>query len=386
MRSRKPRDASSSRADPLSRFNLPRKPRLGRTWGLPARSVDIGGLQDAFLISSVTTILVVRSELWLTNYPQLGGGKLHIAHLLWGGVFMLLALGLLLSFVGRSLRKPSAVIGGIGFGLFLDEVGKFVTADNDYFFKPTAAIIYIVFVALFLVSRAMQHRRGFSDRENLVNAVDLLAESARRGLDQDERRRALELLDQADSADPLVAPVRKLVEEAEAIAPRRALPARLAARGRACLRGLVEQPRFPRVVGWVFTAWALVSIAAIGLLVLAVGLKLGGVSGLEIDGVDNRLSIIKTASLLSSVAAGGLVIYGVWKLRRGLRLAAYRLFDRALLVQIFIGQFFAFVESQFAAVFGLAVSVLLLLAVRSVSEAEQERGVAAAVQGYEPAR
>src|SRR5215208_6837241 len=160
-----------------------RNPKRMRVWQSQARNVDIGRLQDTFLVSAVATILVIRWQLWLTNYPQLGGGNLHIAHLLWGGLFMLIALGLLLSFVGRSLRPAAALIGGVGFGLFIDEVGKFITADNNYFFKPAAAIMYVVFVVLFLVGRAMQRRRGLEPREYLINALDLLTEAARRDLD-----------------------------------------------------------------------------------------------------------------------------------------------------------------------------------------------------------
>ena len=96
-----------------------------------ARAVEIGELQDTFLISSVSTILIIRLQLWATNYPQLGGGKLHIAHLLWGGLLMLIAIGLLVTFVDHRWRYPAAVIGGAGFGFFIDEVGKFVTSDND---------------------------------------------------------------------------------------------------------------------------------------------------------------------------------------------------------------------------------------------------------------
>ena len=99
----------------------------------PVRNVEIGDLQDTFLVSAVVMILVIRLQLWATNYPQLGGGKLHIAHLLWGGVFMVIALGILLSFLGASLRVPAAVIGGVGFGFFIDEVGKFISNDVNYF-------------------------------------------------------------------------------------------------------------------------------------------------------------------------------------------------------------------------------------------------------------
>src|SRR6476661_472788 len=143
-----------------------------------ARNADFGSLQETFLVCAVSTILIIRTDLWLTNYPQLGGHGLHIAHLLWGGLFMLVAIGTLVTFLGRSSRRTAAVIGGIGFGFFIDELGKFVTSDNNYFFKPAAGLIYLIFIGLFLASRAYQRRRGLNEDERVRNAFELIAEAS----------------------------------------------------------------------------------------------------------------------------------------------------------------------------------------------------------------
>lgn len=42
-----------------------------KTRRLPRR-VDLAALLDTLLICAVLTILIVRTELYLTNYPQLG--------------------------------------------------------------------------------------------------------------------------------------------------------------------------------------------------------------------------------------------------------------------------------------------------------------------------
>src|SRR5437764_10337313 len=107
-----------------------------------ARNIEIRSLLDTFFVFAIATILIIRLQLWATNYPKLGGGKLHIAHMLWGGVGMLVAIIILLSFLSRGRRHFAAILGGIGFGFFIDEIGKFVTSDSDYFFKPAAGMIY----------------------------------------------------------------------------------------------------------------------------------------------------------------------------------------------------------------------------------------------------
>src|SRR5256714_14784388 len=172
-------------------------------------------LLDTFLVSAVATLIVIRIFLEATGYPQLGGGGLHIAHVLWGGLGMLVAIVLLLLYLSPTTRLVAALVGGAGSGAFVDELGKSVTSDNTYFFRPTAAILYAIFVILFLATREVRRFRALSPEECLVNAVELGERLASGTLTADDRARALELLARADQAHPLVAPLRAAFLAAE---------------------------------------------------------------------------------------------------------------------------------------------------------------------------
>jgi hypothetical protein len=65
------------------------------------------------------------------------------------------------------------------------------------------------------------------------------------------------------------------------------------------------------------------------------------------------------------------VVLGLREWRAGNRVAAYRVFDRALLVSIFLTRVFSFVESQFGAVFGVGLDLLLLVTVRYAAQQEK---------------
>ena len=48
----------------------------------------------------------------------------------------------------RWVPAATAVLVGVGSGLFVDEVGKFITQQNDYFTPLAAPIIYVVFLGV----------------------------------------------------------------------------------------------------------------------------------------------------------------------------------------------------------------------------------------------
>jgi hypothetical protein len=332
---------------------------------LLVRTSEFATLHETLLVTAVTTVLVIRTQLWLTNYPQLGGGGLHIAHLLYGGFFMLAAIALTLTFLGRPVRHRAAIIGGVGFGFFIDELGKFITADNNYFYKPAAGAIYVVFVMLFLLARWAQRRQGFSSREYVSNALELVGEAARHQLDEDERRRALELLDRADQDDPMVTPLRELLAQVATIPrPSPSTVTRWLTRMRERGERIAGAPRFPGTLIALFTIWALLSALAAFQLALSVGLDLGGAHPGFVSDQLSDLRLQNFLSMGSSLVSAVLVGVGIARLRAGERVACGRWFERALLVSIFVTQVFNFVESQMGAVFGLAIDLLLLAGVR----------------------
>lgn len=109
---------------------------------------------DTFVISGVVTVLATRTYLAIADYPKIGSDNLHIAHVLFGGIFLVLAfLHLLLS--DKPNKLLAAGFGGIGFGLFIDEIGKFLTQDNNYFYEPAVGIMYMCFLLIWFVSRLL---------------------------------------------------------------------------------------------------------------------------------------------------------------------------------------------------------------------------------------
>ncbi len=309
------------------------------------------------LISAVVAVLVTRLYLTLAGFPKVGGGGLHIAHLLWGGLLMLAGLVVLLAILGKRAKRWAAVLGGLGFGLFVDELGKFVTDNNNYFFQPAIALIYVVFVALFLAFRAIE-RRSLSSDELLVNAADMLCEVILGGATRAEVVRARRLLDRSDFEGPLADSLRGAIDSASR-APERVSP--IAAAARVAWRTydhLLEWPWFHRAIWLVFIAQAGLGLVA----AVAVGW----------ESMQNDTPPLQAGTLAASVISLGLVVIGLIRLPMS-RLDAYRWFERGVLVSVLITQVIIFWQDQLAALGGLAWDLALLTVLRFLVKQEEAR-------------
>ncbi len=139
------------------------------------------------LISSFgVTVIFVRVFLELTGYPQIGDSTFHIAHLLWGGLALFIAIASVLIFANHWAYYLASLLGGVGTGLFIDEIGKFITQSNDYFYPLAFPIIYAFIVAcVWLFFRVRRSARG-NTRALLYHAFENLKEVLDDDLDLSE--------------------------------------------------------------------------------------------------------------------------------------------------------------------------------------------------------
>jgi hypothetical protein len=256
---------------------------------------------------------------------------------------MLIAISLLLGYVGPVVRPAAATIGGIGFGLFIDEVGKFVTSDNNYFYKPTAAIVYVVFVLIVLGFRFLTTRRPIDPREDLANVVDHAVEGVAGGLSRARRAEAEELLravpEQIDGRSETTALLAAChPDEVE-------LPAPVQAGWRASQRGFERLATHPKAPAVAVAALAVQFFAA-----LVIATVLG-------DGLDD-LPVIGVA--VGSLLSATFTVRGGLALRARNRARAVRLFELAVLVSLLMTQVFQFAATQFAAAGGMLLDLVML--------------------------
>jgi hypothetical protein len=139
------------------------------------------------LISFALSVITTRLFLELTGYPQIGSDTLHIAHVLWGGLLLFIGGLLPLVVANAWAYTTSAVLNGAGMGLFIDEVGKFITQTNDYFYPPAAPIIYAFFLLTVLLYLYIRQPVQRGARQTMYQALHDLGEVLDHDLQTNEK-------------------------------------------------------------------------------------------------------------------------------------------------------------------------------------------------------
>jgi hypothetical protein len=321
------------------------------------RNLQADDYLENFLISSIVSLFIIRIFLRLTHYPHLGRGEFHIAHMLWGGLFMLTAIIILLSFLSKPSKNIASILGGIGFGTFIDELGKFITNDNNYFFRPTIALIYIIFVLIYLLLKFIPNFRKTTEKEYLVNTLETLKEAAINDFDEEEERRAYEYLHKCDPQNPIVQSLTGLLSKMTA-APN-------------------PPPSIFTKMQQTVKSWYYV-IAKSDLIIKIIIFYLAFQT---VDTIVNTSILAFTKQLLpfdewgklySSGLAGMFVIIGLLSLNFS-KIEAYRFFRIAMLISILLTQFFSFMRGGWIEIIPLAANIFMLMVINYASFMEKQK-------------
>ncbi|SCF18526.1 hypothetical protein GA0074695_4118 [Micromonospora viridifaciens] len=333
------------------------------------------------LIGFAGSVLGTRAFLALTGYPQVGGGTLHISHALWGGLLLFLAALIPLLVVNRFGLVWAAPLAGLGVGLFIDEVGKFITADSDYFFPAAAPIAYAVFLLAVWLYVRVRDTRARSAPEQLHAALELLADAVDHGLsDRDQGQLRQRLRDAAASPDcghlqPMAAALLESTrpEVLPAREPRQERTYRLAVAVQAWVNRTLTRGRLR--VGLV-VALGVLGLAALSdltaIVAVAVDLRDGATGELlrtaneftRIEIEDRRGVLLLLVRALLDTLLGVALLVATGLLLRGVARRAAELAQAGLLASLSVVSPLVFYLDQFAAAVSALAQLAVLLSVR----------------------
>jgi hypothetical protein len=158
---------------------------VSRIWE-PVRRKGAERYIQITILSFAASVSLTRLILELTDYPQLGNQTYHIAHVLYGGLALFVAGILPLMYANRWVFTWSSILSGAGVGLFIDEVGKFITRNNNYFFPAAAPIIYAFFLMTVMIYLRVRREPKLDARGELYMVLETLSEVLDHSLEADE--------------------------------------------------------------------------------------------------------------------------------------------------------------------------------------------------------
>ncbi len=293
----------------------------------------------------------IRIYLQATGFPQVGGGELHIAHLLWGGLLMLVAVVLSLTFLGRHIQSWVAILGGLGFGTFIDELGKFITADYDYFYRPAWVIIYIIFILMFFTFTALARRQHPVGRPALATALGMIQNAVLFGLRKNDREVILRLLDDSDPDSPLTESLRASISAMPlATEQRPGVIFRVQDRIQDWYRGVIRTRGFRTGV---IALWSMFTLGTAGVFIAGI------VRDPHYTVTSPAIGVVDAVRIGVVLISAVLAVLGIVSLARR-RLTAYQWFRQAILVSLLVGQPLAFYDNEVFATSGLIIDLICL--------------------------
>lgn len=266
----------------------------------------------------------------------------------------MIAIALTLTFINKEAKRASSIVGGVGFGIFIDELGKFLTRDNNYFFRPTFALLYVIFLLLALGFKKLIDAIKRDEKEYAMNALEILKEAVFYDLDQKEKQHILGYLEKADKTNQIIHELADMMKRLDTIPTQtQGFLTRLKQGLRKYYLKIIRSTRFLQLLIVVFVAGSMSNV-------------LTAIAGMfryqTLDFWDWGLNI----SLMNS---GIFIVFGLKDLAIN-KVNAYKNFKRAAMISILFTQFFTFYHRQLAALVPLVTSFSVFLGLQALIEEE----------------
>lgn len=326
------------------------------------------------LLAFAASVAMTRLFLEISGYPQIGTSVLHIAHLLWGGFFLFAASLLPLIFANQRALDLSALLAGLGMGLFIDEVGKFITRTNDYFFPAAAPIVYGAFLLTLFIYVLIKPRSLPDKRTRLYHVIEQMEEVLEGDLSEKDRDRMLRNLSEyvSESHSPHLDRLEQLLvdfladEEQSLVVHQPDFFEQFSNWWNRHEKKLFDNREIPK---WLIIGWGFLGIISIlrplaTVYAESIGLSLPGAwQQLITSSIDSTagFSTLEWIRILAEIFIGLVLLASVGLAVLKIQLAA-RLANIGLLVMIVFVNILVFYYEQFSAIFFTIFQFIVLVA------------------------
>lgn len=322
-----------------------------------------------FMATALLTILITRLWIKLDIYNQIAFGVWHIAHVLWGGLFLLISVLLTLVFYGKKTLFWASIFGGVGWGFFIDEIGKYLTKDNNYWFRPAIIFIYVSFIILFLLYRKLEKETPIDIKTRWYKLFEDMEEIINNDLEEKEKKESLKEIKELilltnDQSKKVV--LEKLKIAVEEIKPKKNK------------KEIDLEKMIAGSVNMTYNRWFKKKLVFFGFLAYYIWFLIDKfIDTVRVLLNPNKMMMIQNyyshydffsradvymisiKFILDLIVAGfylaGIIMWGKRKSLRGITL-----FQWGLLINVFLGSVFKFYFEQFSGIFGLILSILVL--------------------------